>query len=161
MSNYPFGPKKLDELTFIEWESLCDGCGKCCLVKIQNVEQRETVFTNIACRLLDISKCQCTNYGPRRLEVSDCRRLTPKNVPKLHWLPDTCAYRLVHEQRPLPEWHHLICGNKQRVHELESSVPIIAVHESEVKDIKNHILKVVPFSKFRRRLGRLKKSSSQ
>jgi hypothetical protein len=108
--------KRLDELSRDEWEALCDGCGKCCLLKLEDEDTGEIAYTRLHCRLLDAETCQCSDYANRKAKVPDCVILTPKSVGELKWMPRTCAYRLIHEGKPLPDWHHLICGDRQRVH---------------------------------------------
>ncbi|MCI0465812.1 MAG: YcgN family cysteine cluster protein [Beijerinckiaceae bacterium] len=114
--------KKLQELTPAEWESLCDGCGRCCLVKLEDEDKGQVYFTDIGCRLLDVESCRCSDYSRRGRRVRDCIRLTPEKVQSLGWLPPTCAYRLVAEGRDLPWWHHLVSGSKTTVHEAGVSV---------------------------------------
>src|SRR4051812_45971255 len=97
--------RRLDQLSETEWESLCDGCGRCCLNKIEYIDTGEVVWTEVACRLLDEETCRCSNYPERQKHVPDCIRLTTDNVPGLAWLPPTCAYRLVDEGRDLYWWH--------------------------------------------------------
>lgn len=94
-----------------EWESLCDGCGKCCMAKIIDDDTDELHFTTVACRLFDPGNCRCKDYENRQKKVSDCVKLTPANVGEIAWLPDTCAYRLLHEGRPLFDWHPLVSGD--------------------------------------------------
>ena len=101
----------LGELNRVEWESLCDGCGHCCLHKLEDEETGEIAGTNVACKLLDTETARCTDYRHRRAYVPDCLRLTLKLVDTVPWLPGTCAYRLRAEGRPLPEWHPLLTGS--------------------------------------------------
>jgi uncharacterized protein len=108
--------KKLDEMTPSEWESLCDGCAKCCLVKLENEDTRELYFTSLACKLLDCKTAQCRDYPNRKKYVPVCVKLTPKIVAEVDWLPDSCAYKLVHEGKDLHDWHHLVCGDREEVH---------------------------------------------
>jgi hypothetical protein len=98
-----------------EWEALCDGCGRCCLHKLEDEETGEVFATNVACRLLDRRMGRCTDYAKRKAHVPDCVQLTPAKVGNLEWLPPTCAYRLVDEGKPLPDWHHLISGDREAV----------------------------------------------
>lgn len=100
-----------------EWESLCDGCGRCCLVKLQDEDTGEIHFTDVACKLFDAGACRCRNYPRRRNIVPDCIRLTPEGVRSLPWLPPTCAYRLVDEGKDLRWWHPLVSGRPETVHE--------------------------------------------
>ena len=123
MNDIPFWKaKSLTAMTKAEWESLCDGCGKCCLSKLEDDDTGEIYFTTVGCRLFDEGACRCTNYVDRFEHVSDCVQLTPENVTTIKWLPSTCAYRLVGEGRDLFDWHHLICGDKQEVHRQGVSV---------------------------------------
>ena len=119
----PFWKEKtLDQLSPEEWEMLCDGCGKCCLAKLEDEDTGEIHWTSVRCRLLDVGRCRCADYPNRFSIVSDCIRLTPETVRSLSWLPQTCAYRLVAENRDLYWWHHLISGNRDTVHEAGISV---------------------------------------
>ncbi len=108
--------KTLAEMTRSEWESLCDGCAKCCLVKLENEDTKELYVTSLACKLLDGRTCQCSDYANRKAKVPVCVKLTPKVIAEVDWLPDSCAYRLVHEGKDLHDWHHLICGDREEVH---------------------------------------------
>jgi hypothetical protein len=114
--------KTLAELDPQEWESLCDGCAKCCLIGLEDEDTGEIHLTDVACKLLDGATCQCSDYPNRKSKVPDCVQLTPENVPTLYWLPKTCAYRLVHEGRDLFAWHHLVCGDREAVHRANVSV---------------------------------------
>lgn len=114
--------KSLDALTRREWESLCDGCGRCCLVKLEDEDTGEVHYTDVACRLFDAHSCRCSNYSQRRSKVKDCLKLTPDMVRALSWLPPTCAYRLRSEGRPLYWWHPLVSGSPDTVHEAGISV---------------------------------------
>jgi len=109
-------------MTETEWENLCDGCGKCCLVGLEDEDTGEIYLTDVACKLLDGQTCRCRDYPNRKQFVPDCVKLTPENVPTLSWLPRTCAYRLVHEGRDLFPWHPLISGDPESVHAANVSV---------------------------------------
>ena len=135
--------KTLEALNPAEWESLCDGCGRCCLVKLEDEDSGEIHFTDIACRLFNARTCRCTDYAHRRRKVHDCIKLTPATVRSLSWLPPTCAYRLVAEGRDLAWWHPLVSGSAMSVHEAGVSVKgRIGVSEKEVRlaDYPDHIV---------------------
>lgn len=108
--------KALDEMSESEWEALCDGCGKCCMSKLIDDDTDELHFTTVACRLFDAGTCRCSDYDTRMQKVSDCVQLTPDNVGTIAWLPQTCAYRLINEGKPLFDWHPLITGDPSTVH---------------------------------------------
>jgi uncharacterized cysteine cluster protein YcgN (CxxCxxCC family) len=113
----------LAELSAAEWEALCDGCGKCCLHKIEYEDTGAVAFTRIACRLLDGHSCRCTRYPLRLLFVPDCVTLAPDRMAEVaYWLPRSCAYRLRHEGKPLPDWHPLLSGDPESVHRAGASV---------------------------------------
>lgn len=114
--------KTLDTLTPGEWESLCDGCGRCCLVKLEDEDTGAILKTDIACKLLDAGSCRCRSYERRQEKVHDCIKLTPDTVREIPWLPSTCAYRLVREGKPLRPWHPLVSGSPDTVHEAGISV---------------------------------------
>lgn len=127
----------LDEMNDSEWEALCDGCGLCCLFKFQDQNTKEVTYTNVACRLLDKKTCSCKNYSNRSKIVHDCVKIRPENVDDvIDWLPSTCAYRLVHEGRQLFDWHYLISGNSESVHEAQISVKERCIPEYKV-DLNN------------------------
>lgn len=107
--------KTLEQMTAEEWESLCDGCGKCCLHKLEDEDTGEIYYTDVACRYLDAEGCHCRAYDDRKALVPDCVVLKPEDVKEFHWLPSTCAYRLVSEGRPLPDWHPLVSGDPATV----------------------------------------------
>jgi uncharacterized cysteine cluster protein YcgN (CxxCxxCC family) len=135
--------KSLSEMTNPEWESLCDGCGKCCLNKLEEEGTDRTYYTNVACRLLDGQSCRCSDY-PNRLDlVDDCVRLTPKNLKKITWLPPSCAYVLLGEGRDLYWWHPLVSGDPETVHTAGVSVRgRIGASEADVpdEDLEDHIV---------------------
>jgi len=134
--------KSLETLTLTEWESLCDGCGKCCLHKLEDGETGEVLYTSVACRFLDIHQCRCTAYAHREQQAADCMLLTPRIVAECRWLPTTCAYRRLLEGSPLPWWHPLISGNPETVHSAGISLRDKAVSEScvDVDDLEPYIL---------------------
>jgi uncharacterized cysteine cluster protein YcgN (CxxCxxCC family) len=114
--------KTLDEMDGAEWESLCDGCGRCCLNKLEDADSGEIAWTDVACRLLDGETCRCSNYPDRQSHVPDCIPLNPDTVRSLSWLPPTCGYRLVAEGRDLYWWHPLVSGDADTVHQARISV---------------------------------------
>ena len=131
----PFWRRKpLGEMSRREWESLCDGCGKCCLVKLEDEDTGEIETTDVACRLLDIGTCRCTDYGHRKRRVPDCVRLTPDNIGALRWMPSTCAYRLLAEGGDLFDWHPLVSGDPETVHRAGVSLRGRVVSERRVRD---------------------------
>ncbi len=135
----------LKDLTQAEWEDLCDGCGLCCLFKFDAEEENKVEFTNVACRLLDCSTCQCKHYEARKKIVPDCSKISLTLLDERpYWLPTSCAYRLLFENKPLFDWHHLISGDRNTVHEKGISVRGWVVSETEVPEheIQNHIIEV-------------------
>lgn len=132
--------KALAAMSRSEWESLCDGCGKCCLHKLEDEETGEVYPTNVACRLLDRRASRCSDYRHRRALVPDCVRLDPAKLDALDWLPSTCAYRLLRDGLPLPDWHHLVSGDAEAVHRAGQSTRGWTVSEDEVGDLENHIV---------------------
>ena len=123
MVKAPFWEKKqLCELSQTEWESLCDGCGKCCLNKLEDWDTGEIHFTNIACTLFDDKTCRCRDYENRFKTVPDCIKLKPDDIADYGWLPKTCAYRLLDEGKNLPDWHPLVTGDSNSVHKAGISV---------------------------------------
>jgi uncharacterized cysteine cluster protein YcgN (CxxCxxCC family) len=135
-----FWEKPVDQLSRAEWESLCDGCGKCCLHKLEDDETGEVHHTNVACRLLDRRNGRCTHYRGRHAFVPDCVRLTPAKIADMDWLPGTCAYRLRAAGEPLPEWHYLISGSRETVHEAGMSTRGWTVNETDVVDFEHHLI---------------------
>jgi uncharacterized cysteine cluster protein YcgN (CxxCxxCC family) len=128
----PFWRRKtLAQMNSVEWESLCDGCAKCCLVKLEYEDTGEVEHTDIACRLLDPTSCRCSDYAHRHEKVSDCLSLTPRSLRRLKWLPSTCAYRLVGEGRDLYWWHPLVSGDPETVHMAGMSVRGRVVSEED------------------------------
>ena len=134
--------KTLAEMTPQEWESLCDGCAKCCLVKLEDEGTGEIDATDVACRLLELGTCRCGDYAGRKRKVPDCVILSPDNVGELRWMPATCAYRLVHEGKDLYPWHHLVCGDRDAVHRLGISIKGRVVSERDVadEDLPDHVI---------------------
>jgi uncharacterized cysteine cluster protein YcgN (CxxCxxCC family) len=139
----PFWRRKtLAELTGPEWESLCDGCGRCCLNKLEDVETGAIAWTNVACKLLDGESCRCKDYRNRHAKVPDCIALTPEVVPQLSWLPPTCGYRLVAEGRDLYWWHPLVSGDADTVHKAGISVSGRTIPEKGIgtDELEDHIV---------------------
>jgi len=132
--------KSLQEMSPDEWESLCDGCAKCCLHKLEDVDTGEVSYTNVACALLDVGVCRCTDYMHRTFRVPDCVELTPSTMETIDWLPPTCAYRLVAEGRDLFWWHPLLSGDPESVHRAGVSVRGRVVAERNAGDLEDHIV---------------------
>ncbi len=126
--------KSLEEMSQREWESLCDGCGKCCLHKLEDEDSGELLFTSVACRYLDAESCRCTVYETRKQHVPDCLTLRLEAMEHLRWLPSTCAYRLLYEGKALPTWHPLVSGSKESVHRSHISVRNKVVSEADVAE---------------------------
>jgi uncharacterized cysteine cluster protein YcgN (CxxCxxCC family) len=128
--------KSLEQMTDSEWESLCDGCGRCCLVKLEDADDsKRTYFTDVGCRLLDGDSCRCSDYRNRTKKVPDCVRLTARNVRKIVWLPPTCAYRRVADGHDLYWWHPLVSGDPETVHSAGISVRgKVGAEEDAVRD---------------------------
>ncbi len=131
--------KTLTEMTIPEWESLCDGCGRCCLHKLR-YDGGELAFTNVACRLLDLGTCQCSKYETRRDHVPDCVTLTPADLADIDWLPPSCAYRRLKEGKGLAWWHPLVSGDPGTVHTAGISVSGRAVDERYAGPLEHHIV---------------------
>lgn len=135
----------LAELSVEEWEALCDGCGKCCLHKLEDEFSGEVHNTRVACRLLDGDSCRCSGYSHRLRSVPECTVLEHGAVSRFEWLPATCAYRLVAAGSALPEWHYLECGDREEVHRVGASVQGITVSEEYVHsdDMEQYIIQWV------------------
>jgi len=133
--------KRLVDLSKHEWESLCDGCAKCCLYKLEDIDTREVCYTNVHCRLLDVTTGRCTDYPNRSTRVPDCVTITPEVLEDPYWLPETCAYRCLAEQRELPEWHPLQSGG-------DPDSVVLAGHcicgrtvcEDDADDLEQHLI---------------------
>jgi uncharacterized protein len=136
----PFWEKPLESLSRSEWEALCDGCGKCCLHKLEDEDTGEVYMTNVACKLLDLSTGRCSDYRHRRAHVPDCLRLTPRLAGEVSWLPDSCAYRLRAKGKPLPDWHYLISGDREAVHRAGASIKGKAISETVAGPLEHHII---------------------
>lgn len=134
--------KRLEELTEEEWEALCDGCGWCCLFKLEDEDTGEVHYTRVACRLLELKTCRCQDYARRSELVPSCLRITPENVHSLTWLPETCAYRRVAAGQDLPEWHYLISGDRRAVHLAGASALGKAISEYgvDIKELEDYLL---------------------
>lgn len=132
--------KTLEEMTRAEWEALCDGCARCCLIKLEDDDTGEIAYTDIACRLLDIGTCRCTRYRRRLRLVPQCVELTPAAVREFDWLPSTCAYRLVAEGRDLAWWHPLVSGDPETVHKAGISVRGRVVPERRGDDPEDRVV---------------------
>jgi uncharacterized cysteine cluster protein YcgN (CxxCxxCC family) len=130
----------LADMSRAQWESLCDGCGKCCIHKLEDEETGELHPTNVACRLLDRHSGRCTDYRNRRAYVPECVRLTPRLLRELDWLPETCGYRLVDLGEPLPDWHPLVSGDPESVHRAGMSVRGWTVSETDAGELEHHIV---------------------
>lgn len=137
--------KSLAQMSAQEWEALCDGCGRCCLVKLEDADTQQVHYTNVACRLLDLKSCRCTDYANRTRRVRDCLRLSVDNLAVLQWLPPTCAYRRLAEGRDLARWHPLVSGDPASVHRAGISVRGWTVRETEVEDLEAHVINL-PFA---------------
>jgi uncharacterized protein len=135
MAREPFWQRKsLTEMTVAEWESLCDGCGLCCLVRFEDEETGEIIPTRVHCKLFDAQACACTDYANRKKHVPDCIKLTPGNIEALEWMPKSCAYRRLHEGRDLAWWHPLVSGDPESVHKAGVSVRGQTINEAALSD---------------------------
>jgi len=132
--------KSLREMSSQEWEALCDGCGQCCLHKLEDVDTGEIFYTDVACQLLDLHNCCCTDYQNRTQKVAGCLSLKKNLKEALKWLPPTCAYRLIDEGKELFDWHPLISGDSETVHQAGISVRDRAVAEDGADDLENHVV---------------------
>jgi uncharacterized protein len=134
--------KTLREMSPAEWESLCDGCGKCCLVKFNGVDPSELFVTDLHCKMFDAGSCRCSDYANRTRHVPDCVPMTPEIVETTAWLPDSCAYRLVNEGRDLPDWHHLVSGDRGSIHLAGQSCLGRTRNELDVPpaEIRDHVI---------------------
>ena len=142
MTDLPFWKTlTLEQMTLAQWESLCDGCGKCCLFKIEDIDTGDLYFTNIVCRLMDLKTCQCSQYLARRTLVPDCVNLYQHgDIKTLNYMPSTCAYRLISEGKDLPDWHPLVSGDRNSVREAGHSVNGRVFVESEELVIEDYIV---------------------
>lgn len=140
MSDRFWEDRPLEALDRAQWEALCDGCGKCCVHKLEDEVTGELFPTNVACKLLDRHSGRCSDYRHRRAYVPECVRLTPKLAATLDWLPGTCAYKLRAEGKPLPDWHPLNSGDPESVHRAGISVRGWTISETEAGELEDHIL---------------------
>ncbi len=139
MSKKPFWDKPLETLNRAEWEALCDGCGLCCLNKVEDTDTGTLTFTSIACDLFDCKSCRCTDYKHRKQRVPDCVSFSKKNMKELDWLPPTCAYVLRHLGKPLFDWHYLISGSRESVVEAGISARgKVTAFERDVPDLDDY-----------------------
>jgi uncharacterized protein len=137
----PFWKRKtLSQMTRPEWESLCDGCARCCLLKLEDIDTGEIAYTDIACKLLDTGACRCSDYKNRQLSVPDCVVLEAKNIADLSWMPSSCAYRLIAEGKDLAWWHPLVSGDPNTVHDSGISVRGRVVPEQRGDDPEDRIV---------------------
>lgn len=133
--------KKLTEMTTEEWESLCDNCGKCCLIKLEDEKTQKIHFTSVVCNLIDLKTCRCTRYAERTRLVPQCLDLKQHDFAEYNWLPSTCTYRLLSDGEDLPSWHPLVSGNANSVQKAGVSIRSYAMKETDVKNVKEHIIK--------------------
>jgi hypothetical protein len=146
--------KALKDMSDAEWESLCDGCGRCCMVLLEETTTGRLYETNVACKLFDVARRRCKSYAQRQKLVKDCVKLTPGNAASLAWMPETCAYRRLARGDDLPDWHPLLTGTRRSVEDAGVAV-LMAVSERTVNpdDIWDHVSAVRPKPRRRRRLG--------
>lgn len=138
----------LEDMTPEQWESLCDGCGKCCRMQFVDQEAQILMQTDVACYLLDTETIKCSDYANRQSLVPDCVQITPQNIEQLFWLPDTCGYRRVQSGRDLPKWHHLNCNNSQAVHQHGFSIKGKVISENLVdeNEFTDRIISWIPIN---------------
>jgi uncharacterized protein len=147
-TDVPFWQRKsLDDMTPTEWESLCDGCGRCCLLKLEDEDTAEIHLTRLSCKLLDVGTCRCKDYAKRHNQVPDCVAINPAKVRELSWLPATCGYRLIEAGEPLQWWHPLVSGSPDTVHDAGISVRGWALSETRVKPEHIHRYIIRDFQK--------------
>lgn len=135
----------LDALNQLEWETLCDGCGLCCLIKLEDDETEEVVYTKVACKLLDCQTAACLDYSNRKATVPDCIQLTPERLKTIKWLPSTCAYVRVDQGKDLPNWHHLITGRRDSILKAKKSAAKRCISETDIDadDIEDYVVRWV------------------
>lgn len=145
MATRPFWEtKSLAHMNAREWESLCDGCGLCCLVRFEDEDSGEIIPTRVHCKLFDPESCRCTDYANRKRHVPDCIKLTPGNIEKLPWMPKSCAYRRLDEGKPLPSWHPLITGDPESVHKAGVSIRGQTISEAELDEPEDALAYAAP-----------------
>ena len=132
--------KSMREMSRAEWESLCDGCGKCCVHKLEDEETGELLPTNVSCRLLDRATGRCSDYRNRRAHIPECVRLTPERIAGIDWLPSTCAYLLVARGEDVPDWHPLKTGDPESVHRAGQSVRGWTISEDQAGELEHHLI---------------------
>ena len=132
----------LEDMNDQQWESLCDGCAKCCAHKLQDEETDEIFFTNVVCRYLDTNKCQCSVYKDRHVHVPDCIKITPQNAKTLTWIPETCAYKRLANGKPLPKWHPLETGDPLSTHKHNMSITNKVISEADINmdDLEDYLV---------------------
>ena len=132
----------LSQMSTEQWESLCDGCGQCCLVKLEDTDSGEIYYTDVVCHLIDQHSCRCADYDNRCILVPDCVKLTADNLDALSWMPEDCAYRRLSEGRELAWWHPLVSGSSATVHESGASIRAKVVSETEIDtdELEEHIV---------------------
>lgn len=129
-------------MTLSEWESVCDGCGRCCLEKFEDTRTRQVFYTSVACEFLDIETCRCSAYHDRDIRMPKCLTLTPVTLKQFYWLPKTCAYRLLSEGKDLYAWHPLVSGDPESVHDAGMSVrhKVISARYANQKRLEAYIV---------------------
>ncbi|MEE9354678.1 MAG: YcgN family cysteine cluster protein [Methylococcaceae bacterium] len=132
--------KKLIDMNEQEWESLCDGCGKCCLHKLEDADTGQVFYTSVVCDLNNLDTCRCTKYSERCSLVPDCLDLKQHEFADFNWLPATCAYRLLSHGEDLPDWHPLVSGNPDSIHKAGVSIRSYAMPESDIDSLEDHII---------------------
>ena len=134
--------KALKDMTPEEWESLCDGCARCCLIKFQDEDSGHVYHTNVVCEYLEIFHCRCTRYDERSVLVPTCLTLIPEMIGLLSWMPETCAYRLLAEGKELPGWHYLLCGDRSAVHKAGISVrgKVVSGKDVNEEDLPDYVV---------------------
>jgi hypothetical protein len=131
---------QLNKITDDQWESLCDGCGKCCLYKLEDEDTGKVHYTKVACSLLDTQTIGCKKYAERKRFVPDCISLTPKKLKAINWLPNTCAYLLISQGKDLPSWHYLVSGSHDTIHNEGASIKDKIISEQQAGELKDHLV---------------------